>query len=75
MQEQTIGGVELHYYALCKRKLWLYYKGIGMEEESDRVLQGKLLHEMAYPRSKRSIKCTNFIWKHIDVSGDFGRII
>lgn len=51
-QNQTLGGVELAYYILCKRKVWLYKKGIGMENESDRVLQGKVLHEVAYPRLK-----------------------
>lgn len=53
MQEQTIGGVDIHYYSLCKRKLWLYNKDIGMEEQSERVLQGKILHETSYPRLKQ----------------------
>lgn len=53
---QTVGGVDLSYYLLCKRKLWLYKKGIRMEDESDRVLQGSVLHENAYPRiEKREI--------------------
>lgn len=51
-QNQTLGGVELAYYILCKRKVWLYKKGIGMENEFDRVLQGKVLHETSYPRLK-----------------------
>ncbi|MGM9987594.1 MAG: CRISPR-associated protein Cas4 [Bacillaceae bacterium] len=51
-QTQTIGGVELAYYIVCKRKVWLYKKGIGMEDESDRILQGKVLHESSYPRLK-----------------------
>ncbi|MCD8510973.1 MAG: CRISPR-associated protein Cas4 [Bacillus sp. (in: Bacteria)] len=56
MKEQTVGGVDLHYFVLCKRKLWLYKHGIGMESESDRVLEGKLLHDTAYPRlEKREI--------------------
>lgn len=50
MQKRTIGGVHLHYYALCQRKLWFYDKGICMEEESDQVLKGTVLHEHAYPR-------------------------
>lgn len=50
MQAQTIGGVEMQYYALCKRKLWLYKHGIAMEQESDRVLEGAVLHEQAYGR-------------------------
>lgn len=49
MQQQTVGGLDIHYYSVCKRKLWLYKKGIGMEDESDRVVQGKILHEVAYP--------------------------
>lgn len=53
MQEHSIGGVDIHYYSLCKRKLWLYNKDIGMEEQSDRVLQGKILHETSYPRLKQ----------------------
>lgn len=50
LQTQTVGGVDIAYFFLCKRKLWLYKKGIGMEDESDRVLQGSVLHESAYPR-------------------------
>ncbi|KAF0994875.1 CRISPR-associated protein Cas4 [Geobacillus sp. TFV-3] len=43
-------GVQIHYYKVCKRKLWLFSKGIGMEEEHERVIEGKILHERAYPR-------------------------
>jgi CRISPR-associated exonuclease Cas4 len=50
MQQKTIGGVDLHYLSLCKRKLWLYKHGISFESESDRVLEGKILHESAYQR-------------------------
>lgn len=53
MQNSSVGGLHIQYYGLCKRKLWLYDKGIGMEEESDRVLQGTVLHESAYPRLKQ----------------------
>ncbi|OEH93024.1 CRISPR-associated protein Cas4 [Bacillus solimangrovi] len=50
MQDKTIGGIDLHYLALCKRKLWLYTHNISMENESDRVLEGQVLHENAYKR-------------------------
>ncbi|PAQ15688.1 CRISPR-associated protein Cas4 [Bacillaceae bacterium SAOS 7] len=50
MQTQSIGGVDLQYYSLCKRKLWLYKHGITMEQESDRVIEGSLLHEQSYGR-------------------------
>ncbi|NNU92987.1 CRISPR-associated protein Cas4 [Geobacillus sp. NFOSA3] len=45
-----VSGVQMHYYKVCKRKLWLFSKGIALEEEHDRVVEGKILHERAYPR-------------------------
>ncbi|MBE6161842.1 CRISPR-associated protein Cas4 [Clostridium cochlearium] len=45
-------GVKINYYYVCKRKLWLFSKGITMEQNSDRVLSGKLVHENSYKRSK-----------------------
>jgi CRISPR-associated exonuclease Cas4 len=45
-----VSGVQMHYYKVCKRKLWLFSKGIALEEEHDRVIEGKILHERAYPR-------------------------
>ncbi|KYH34077.1 hypothetical protein CLTEP_19770 [Clostridium tepidiprofundi DSM 19306] len=46
-------GVKVNYYYVCKRKLWLFSKGITMEQNSDRVLSGKIVHEDAYQRKKR----------------------
>lgn len=43
-----ISGLHIQYYFVCKRKLWLYSKNIGFEEENERVLDGKLLHDKAY---------------------------
>lgn len=45
-------GIKVNYYYICPRKLWLFSKGITMENNSDRVLQGKVLHEHSYPRLK-----------------------
>jgi CRISPR-associated exonuclease Cas4 len=45
-----VSGVQMHYYKVCERKLWLFSKGIALEEEHDRVVEGKILHERAYPR-------------------------
>ena len=57
MEEFDLGnyktqGVKLNYYYVCKRKLWLFDKGITMENRSDRVLQGKIVHEYSYQREK-----------------------
>ncbi|HOQ50812.1 MAG TPA: CRISPR-associated protein Cas4 [Candidatus Atribacteria bacterium] len=46
-------GVKINYFFVCKRKLWLFDRGIQMEQESDRVLLGKLLDESSYPRRKK----------------------
>lgn len=45
-------GIKFNYYYICKRKLWLFDKGIAFENTSDRVLQGKVVHENSYPREK-----------------------
>lgn len=43
-----VQGVKFNYYFICKRKLWLFSNGITMENESERVSLGKLLHEKSY---------------------------
>ncbi|MGG6431141.1 CRISPR-associated protein Cas4 [Anoxybacillus sp. D401a] len=45
-----VSGVQMQYYKVCKRKLWLFSKGIAMENEHERVMEGKILHERTYPR-------------------------
>ena len=51
-----ITGTHFNYYLICKRKLWLFANGINMEQTSDLVYEGKLLHESSYPQ--RSEKYT-----------------
>lgn len=47
----------MHYYAICQRKLWLFHKGLGLENDGhDRVMEGKILHERAYPGTEREIQ-------------------
>ena len=48
-------GTEFNYYHLCRRKLWLFSRGIQMEHTSDNVLMGKLIDEHSYPRAKKEI--------------------
>ena len=45
-----ITGILFNYYQLCRRKLWLFANGINMEQESDLVYEGKLVHESSYPQ-------------------------
>ena len=52
LEQLNIQGVKINYYFVCKRKLWLFSKGITMEHNSERVLTGKLVHENSYKRQK-----------------------
>lgn len=55
LEKYKTQGVKVNYYYICKRKLWLFSKGISMEHTSDRVLSGKLVHEDSYKRKNKEI--------------------
>lgn len=44
-----ITGTDFNYYLVCHRKLWLFAHGVTMEQDSDLVLEGRLVHEESYP--------------------------
>ncbi|MFZ3170618.1 MAG: CRISPR-associated protein Cas4 [Carboxydocellales bacterium] len=50
-----ITGTMFYYYFVCRRKLWCFYNNIAFENESDRVLLGKLIDETAYGREHKHI--------------------
>lgn len=52
---RKITGVMFYYYFVCKRKLWLFSKGISLEEENENVLLGKLLDENTYATEEKHI--------------------
>ena len=43
-------GTHFNYCQVCHRKLWLFANGINMEQTSDLVAEGKLIHERSYPQ-------------------------
>ena len=45
-----ITGTHIHYYFVCHRKLWLFANGIHMEQNSELVNEGRLIHETSYPK-------------------------
>lgn len=47
-EDFKVQGTKFNYYYVCKRKLWLFSRGITMEEANDRVQQGKITHEYSY---------------------------
>ncbi len=62
-------GLQIHYYFICKRKLWLFSHQISYEDESDIVLQGKILHETSYQGAKsKEVLIDNLI--KIDIMDD-----
>jgi len=62
-------GIKINYLHVCERKLWLFDRGIGMEQTSDKVLLGKLLGEYSYPREEtRDVMIDNLI--RIDILDD-----
>ena len=75
IQNLNIQGIKINYYFICKRKLWLFSKGITMEQENDRVMSGKIVHENSYKREKnREILVDNLIRLDI-VNKDYVREI
>jgi CRISPR-associated exonuclease Cas4 len=50
--QMEITGTQFAYYLICKRKLWLFSKSITLEQDSELVAMGRLIHETTY--SKRS---------------------
>lgn len=43
-----ITGTHIAYYFVCHRKLWLFTNGIQMEHVSEKVDEGRLVHETSY---------------------------
>lgn len=41
-------GTQVAYAVVCLRKLWLFSKGIVLEQTSDRVALGKFLDETSF---------------------------
>ncbi len=51
-----VTGTHIHYYFNCHRQLWLFANGINMEQTSDTVYEGKLIHETSYPQRSERFK-------------------
>lgn len=50
----NITGTHINYYFICHSKLWLSANSIQMEQTSEIVYEGKLIHETSY--QQRSAK-------------------
>lgn len=47
-----VTDTHFNYYQLCHRKLWLFSNGINMEQESELVYEGKLVHEYCWENAE-----------------------
>ncbi|WP_100403463.1 CRISPR-associated protein Cas4 [Bacillus sp. FJAT-42315] len=62
IEDIKVTGLQIQYYHVCKRKLWLSSHQISFEDEYDVVLQGKMLHETSYQRAKmKEVMVDDFI--------------
>lgn len=52
-KEMFFSGTQVNYYAICKTKLWLFSHFVTMEQSSDLVSYGKLVHETSYGGDKK----------------------
>lgn len=52
----TITATQINYYFVCHRELWLFSHQIQMEQNSELVALGKLLHENSYKRENKEIQ-------------------
>ena len=41
-----ITGTLINYYYHCKRQCWLFFNNVNMEDNSEDVHLGKILHEL-----------------------------
>lgn len=56
IEEMYVRGVEMNYYFVCKRKLWLFSHNINFENESELVRLGKLIHREFYERDDKDVR-------------------
>ena len=54
-QKAFFTGTQVNYYIVCPTKLWYFSHHLQMEQTSDLVSLGKLLHETTYGRIKKDV--------------------
>lgn len=60
MKKISINGTLISYYFICKTKLWLHANRLNLEDNSEDVRIGKVLHEIKEEKSKQTeIKIDN----------------
>ncbi len=52
----TITATQINYYFVCHRELWFFSHQVNMEQNSELVALGKLLHENSYKREEKEVQ-------------------
>lgn len=71
----NITGTHFNYYMVCRRKLWLFANGIQMEQTSDLVYEGKMIHDYSYPQRASKYREIEMDGIKIDFYDPVGKII
>lgn len=56
-----ITGLEIYYYKICRRKLWLYARQLRMEQENEEVKIGSVIDSTSYVNEEKGIRINNEI--------------
>jgi len=54
-QKAILTGTQVNYYVICPTKLWLFSHFATMEQTSNLVILGRLLHEVSYPQFRKDL--------------------
>ena len=60
-KQVRVTGTQINYYFICKTKLWFFSHHIQMEQESELVSLGKLVHLKSYKEEKKEYTIDNLI--------------
>jgi len=60
-KELVFTGTQVNYFILCPTKLWYFSHFLHMEQNSDLVVLGKLIHETSFERLKKDVLIDNKI--------------
>jgi CRISPR-associated exonuclease Cas4 len=78
MDATQFTGTQVNYYAVCKRKLWLFSHDIEMERENDNVQLGRLLDQQSYKREQKEIALDERVvldWLEMQDNADGGKTV
>ena len=53
-KETAFTGVQINYFIHCKTQLWYFSHYLTREQESELVILGKILHEIAFKNIKKN---------------------